>query len=170
MSNRSAPPPTPAASPLVVELEAARADLALSQGLMKDLRKRFNEARAALAEDAAGVAAGDEADGRAISSGGGESGGGSAPAAPLLEQPAASASTSTSATLEARIAQLTSELVEAEAVVSRDAKRVREAEIGVAAEASEHNAEQPIVLLPGVLQRKIIDLLPIGWCVGWMAL
>ena len=53
-------------------------------------------------------------------------------------------------------------LKEAEAVLARDAERVREAEAGVVAEASEHNAEQPIVLLPDVLQKKIIDLLPIG--------
>ena len=50
----------------------------------------------------------------------------------------------------------------AESAASRDAERVAEAEAGVAAEASEHNAGQPIVLLPDVLQKKIIDLLPIG--------
>ena len=53
-------------------------------------------------------------------------------------------------------------LEEAEADVVRDAERVEEAEAGVAAEASEHNAGQPIVLLPDVLQKKIIDLLPTG--------
>ena len=53
-------------------------------------------------------------------------------------------------------------LNESEAAASRDAKRVKMAEAGVAAEASEHNAGQPIVLLPDVLQRKIIDLLPVG--------
>ena len=41
----------------------------------------------------------------------------------------------------------------------RDAKRVVKAEAGV---SSAHNAEQPIVLLPDVLQKKIIDLLPSG--------
>ena len=53
-------------------------------------------------------------------------------------------------------------LREAEADVARDAERVEEAEAGVVAEASEHNAEQPFVLLPDVLQKMIIDLLPVG--------
>ena len=53
-------------------------------------------------------------------------------------------------------------LKDAESAASRDAERVREAVTVVAAEVSEHNAGQPIVLLPDVLQKKIIDLLPIG--------
>ena len=115
-----------------------------------------------MAEGAAGRAAVDEAAGRASSDAGGELGGGSVPVTSFLEQPIAAASASALAALEVRVAQLSSELVEAEAVVARDAERVREAEVWVAAEASEHNAEQPIVLLPDVLQRRIIDLLPIG--------
>ena len=55
---------------------------------------------------------------------------------------------------------------EAEAAVSRDAKRVREAEVGVAAEASAHNAEQPLLLamLPDVLHTQIVDHLPSAKC------
>ena len=47
--------------------------------------------------------------------------------------------------------------------MARDAERLKEAERWVATEAERaHNAGQPIVLLPDVLQRKIIDLLPSG--------
>ena len=141
-------PPLPPPSPLAVELEAARVDLALSAALMKDLRKRIDEARSALA----GGAVDDEATGRANAPDGrGKSGGGSAPASSLLEPPAAAASASrASAALEARIAQLSTELVEAEAGVARDAERVREAEAGVAAEASENNAHSDSALPPAV--------------------
>ena len=54
-------------------------------------------------------------------------------------------------------------LGEAEAVVGRDAERLKVAERWVVTEAERaHNAEQPLVLLPDVLQGKIIDFLPSG--------
>ena len=63
---------------------------------------------------------------------------------------------------EALIACLVAELSEAEAAAAADAERVKEAEAKVTATAFAHNWEQPIVLLPDALQRKIIDLFPIG--------
>ena len=50
----------------------------------------------------------------------------------------------------------------AETVRERFARRAKEAEAGVAAK---HNSVQPFALLPDVMQRVIIDLLPSGRCV-----
>ena len=62
-------------------------------------------------------------------------------------------------TLEGGLTDERARLREAEAAAAGLAARVVEAEAGV---ASEHNAEQSIVLLPDVLQQRIVDLLPSG--------
>ena len=67
------------------------------------------------------------------------------------------------ASTETLVADLRLRLSEAKVALSKGAKRVKEAERWAATEAERaHNAEQPFVLLPDVLQKKIIDLLPIG--------
>ena len=88
-------------------------------------------------------------------------------AAPLPEPtPAASelaAAKAALASLEAAAADLHRRIEEADAAVARGARRVVEAERWVATEVERaHNEVQPFVLLPNVLQRKIIDLLPCG--------
>ena len=59
-------------------------------------------------------------------------------------------------------AQVNTRLEEAGITLTKASERVKEAQAGAAASASLHNAEQPFVLLPDVLQNIIIDLLPIG--------
>ena len=62
----------------------------------------------------------------------------------------------------ASLAGIVARLEEAGIAFAKASERVRKAEVAVASEASEHNARQPFVLLPDVLQKQIIDLLPIG--------
>ena len=65
--------------------------------------------------------------------------------------------------LRAKLRAEEAELREGEAALRAASERVVEARRRFATEAERaHNAEQPIVTLPDVLQKKIIDLLPAG--------
>ena len=95
--------------------------------------------------------------------GGGGGGAGSPPPRPSPANAELSAAKSALVSSDNLVEYLERQLSEARGAAAQNAQRVREAERWVAIEAERaHNARQPFVLLPDVLQKKIINLLPSG--------